>query len=153
MLGHYLSRLVRQFAAEKKEGIKSDLKERIKRGDRFSLTTDEYTKMAKKYANLYIHLPGGETIGIGLIRIQGSLPAERAKDILCKKLEEYGISDERHLVATTKDGASVMQKMGRLFDALSQVCHAHGLHLAGKFNEISCWKNISQEMFGLFCSM
>ena len=79
--------------------------ERIRCGDRFSLTTDEYTKMVKKFANLNIHLPGGETVAIGMIRVRGSLPAERAKEILCDKLHEFGISEDKHLVATTKDGA------------------------------------------------
>ena len=133
MLGQllYCCRLVRECATEVKDGIKSKLQERIRNGERFSLTTDECTKANKKFANLYIHLPGGETEALGMIRVRGRLPAERAKEILCEKLEEFDISDERHLVATTKDGASVMAKMGRLFDALSQLCHAHGLHLAG----------------------
>ena len=131
---------MREYATEVKHEIRSSLQERIKNGERFSLTTDECTKANKKFANLYIHLPGGDTEALGMIRIRGRLPAERAKKILCDKLEEFNISDERHLVATTKDGASVMVKMGRMFDALSQICLAHGLHLAGK-NKFG--KNIS----------
>ena len=98
-------RLVRENANTVREKICHILKERIENGERFSLTTDEYTKMVKKYANLNIHVPGGETFAIGMIRVRGSLPAERAKDILCEKLHKFGISEDEHLVATTKDGA------------------------------------------------
>ena len=122
---------MRAYAAKVKDDMRNTLEEKVKEGARVSLTTDELTKMHKKWANLNIHLPGGETMSIGLMRIRGRLPAERAKAILCKKLNEFGLSEDRHLVATTKDGESVMKKMGRLFKCLSQLCHAHGLHLAG----------------------
>ena len=94
-----------EYADTVRDGIRTLLKERIKSGDRFSLTTDEYTKMVKKFANLNIHLPGGDTVAIGMIRVRGTLPAERAKDMLCNKLHEFCISEDEHLVATTKDGA------------------------------------------------
>ena len=96
-----VSKMVRDFAAKVKADIKAQLKEKAEQGHRFSLTTDELTKMPKKFANLNIHLPGGETVAIGLMRVRGRLPAERAKEILCAKLEEYGLSEDRHLVWIT----------------------------------------------------
>ena len=51
------------------------------------------------------------------MRIQQSLPTERAAEIVKEKLEEFGIKEQCHLVAIVTDGARVMVKMGNSFEA------------------------------------
>ena len=72
---------------------------------------------------------GQEVISLGLIRMNGSLPTERAVILIDQRLLDFGIIRKRDLVATTTDGASVMRKFGRLMDCQHQQCFAHALHL------------------------
>ena len=67
----------------------------------------------------------GEFVAIGMIRVTGSLTAERALEMLNNKLAQFNIEDD-HVIASTTDGASVMKKMGRLQNKIHQLCHAHG---------------------------
>jgi hypothetical protein len=46
-----------------------------------------------------------------------------------KKLSEFGLKF-KDIVASTHDGAAVMQKYGRLIPAKSQLCFNHGIHLS-----------------------
>ena len=127
-----ISREVHKYAEEVRVKIRADLHQKAQQGVRFSVTTDEYTSLKiTRYCCVNIHLPG-EHIPLGMIRVTGSLTAERAKEILEDKLRQFEIEDG-HLVATTADGASVMKKMGRLLDMIFQVCHAHGKNLNTHF--------------------
>ena len=107
------------------------LEEKLRRGERFSATMDEYTSKAhSRYMNINLHQSSGKPIGLGIIRVKGSLPADRAADMVTTKLREFGIEDGCHLVAVITDGARVMVKMGESFIAFQQLCIAHGIHLA-----------------------
>ena len=77
-----------------------------------------------------MHRPNHEVIGLGLIRVTGLLPAEKAVELIDRRLLEFGIVRETDVIASTTDGASVMRKFGRLLGCEHQQCHAHGLHLA-----------------------
>ena len=111
---------------------KAKIMEKILAGERYSVTTDEYTSTQnKRFSCVNIHPSTGRPIKIGMMRIRGSLPGVKAASDLKKKLHEYGLKEDHHTVANTTDGASVMKKMGREFCSIHQLCHAHGIHLAG----------------------
>lgn len=69
-------------------------------------------------------------INLGLVRVVGSCDATKFVQILRDRLSEYGIDLETTVVGITTDGASVMQKFGKLLPVESQLCFAHGVHLA-----------------------
>lgn len=122
---------VKSCADKWKANIKVSLEEELNRGTRFSATLDEYTSKAhSRFMNLNLHRFNGKPIGLGMIRVRGSLPAERAAEMVIQKLTEFGIDEDCHIVAVICDGAPVMQKMGRSFLAFQQLCMAHGIHLA-----------------------
>ena len=116
-----------KYAEDVRKEIRELLHHKVQVGDRFSVTTDEYTSLKiARHCCVNVHLPGGDHIGLGMIRVTGSLTGERAAEILSHKLEQFGIEDNHVLVANTTDGASVMKKMGRLLKRIHQLCHAHG---------------------------
>jgi hypothetical protein len=122
---------VAKYTVEIKENVLTALEEEKKSGIRFSVTLDEYTSARnRRYCCVNIHNPQGKFHSIGMIRVQGSLPAERAVEMLCTKLEEFHLDLKCDIIAVTTDGASVMKKMGRILECEHQLCHAHGLHLA-----------------------
>ena len=67
---------------------------------------------------------------LGMVRIKGPMTAECCLDLIKKRLEDFGLSLQEHIVGMVTDGASVMIKTGRLSGIIHQVCHSHGLHLA-----------------------
>ena len=100
-----LFRAVAAYAKDIKGKIRTQLENLVKEGIRFSGTTDEWTAKNRRYSCVNVHLPGGESVRLGLVRVKGSMPAEVAAEIFRKKLEEYGI-EESKMVAGTTDGAS-----------------------------------------------
>ena len=111
---------------------KAKILEKILAGERYSVTTDEYTSTQnKRFSAVNLHPSTGRPIKIGMMRIWGSLPGEKAASDLKKKLHEYGVKENHHIVANTTDGAAVMKKMGREFLSIHQLCFAHAIHLAG----------------------
>ena len=109
----------------------SFLKDQEKQGTRFSYTTDEWTSTAnKRYCNINVHLPGGYSMRLGMVRIKDTFTSERAAEIFEQQLDDYGLQLENQFGVTT-DGASVMCKMGRILKIYHQLCMAHGIHLAG----------------------
>lgn len=65
-----------------------------------------------------------------MIRVQGSLPAEKAVDLVDARLLTFGLNRKKDIIGVVTDGAAVMQKFGRLLGIEHQQCHAHGIHLA-----------------------
>ena len=121
------------YAKGVKAKNKATILEKIKKGERFSVTTDEYTSLqVKRFSAVNLHPSTGRPIKLGMMRIYGSLPGKKAASELKKKLNEYGIKEDLHIIANTTDGAKVMETMGREFLAVHQICHSHGIHLAGK---------------------
>ena len=126
-------RAVKRYAKGVKADNKAKILTKIEAGDRFSVTTDEYTSTQnKRFSCVSLHPPSGRPIKIGMMRIHGSLPAEKAAADLRGKINEYGLKEDHHIVANTTDGAAVMVAMGREFRAIHQLCFSHGIHLAGK---------------------
>ena len=67
---------------------------------------------------------------LGLLQINGGLPAEKCVLLLSEKLNQYGLSLEKKIVCLTNDCATVMQKVGKLIPAAQQLCLTHAIHLA-----------------------
>ena len=69
-----------------------------------------------------LHGNEGTFWSLGIIRVHGSLPAER--------LREFGLDLDGDIIAICTDGASVMVKVGKLIKADQQLCFAHSIQLA-----------------------
>ena len=65
-----------------------------------------------------------------MLRIKGSMTAERCLCLAKKRLESFGLTMKDRIVGMVTDGASVMIKTGKLSGIIHQICHSHGLHLA-----------------------
>ncbi len=124
-----IKRMVVQYSEKAHAELKEELLRQKQSGRRFCLTADEWTSgRNRRYAGVNLH---GENISLlGLIRISGSMPAEKGRDLLVKKLQEFDLDLETDILGITTDGARVMKKMGRIMPVEHQVCTLHGLHLA-----------------------
>lgn len=117
------------FNVAKKATIEK-IKKLKRDGLRVSATLDEWTSCRnRRYVNVNIHAHDGETINLGLIRIEKNAPAEIIHDLMCTKLNEFELTDG-DLAGVTTDGARVMIKFGELTSAIHQQCYNHGIHLA-----------------------
>ena len=67
---------------------------------------------------------------LGLVSIKGSFTRERVEEAVRKKLNDFGLDLNKHIVGCTTDGASVTMKFGRAISSEHQHCNAHLLHLA-----------------------
>jgi len=100
-------------------------------GKRFSLTFDEWTSTRnRRYMNVNVHAAEGEFWNLGMVRVHGSMPAEKCVTMLEGKLSDFGLLLKHDVVAICTDGASVMKKVGALIPPQQQLCYAHGLQLA-----------------------
>lgn len=114
-----------------KDTVCSEISSRLNAGSRFSLSLDEYTSLNnRRYLNINVHTNYGTFWNLGMVNINGALPADVAVQAVQNKLDEFNISLEKHIVACVTDGASVMVKFGKLIDCEHQLCFAHGIHLA-----------------------
>lgn len=114
-----------------KDRIYSEIHSRVSAGSRFSLSLDEYTSLNnRRYLNINVHKSGGSFWNLGMVKIDGAMPAEKAVEAVQNKLSEFSLDLEKHVVACVTDGASVMVKFGRIIDCDHQLCYAHGIHLA-----------------------
>ena len=104
--------LVKKHHAEVTKKTKLRFEELKKKGDKFSIILDEYTSMKNRryrYLNINVHHTSDQW-NLGLVQIHGSFPAQKINDAVSKKLEQYGISHESDVVASTSDGAAVRTK-------------------------------------------
>ena len=115
---------VRSFVMTDKEKKKAE-------GQRFSLTFDEWTSTRnRRYMNINVHARDGEYWSLGLLRVQGSMPADKCVALVEQKLGEFGLKLSTDIVCICTDGASVMKKVGKLMGVEQQLCYAHGVQLA-----------------------
>ena len=94
-----------EYAQEVKAKMKKILEDLLKEGIRMSGTTDEWTTANRRFSCVNVHLPGGDSFRLGLIRVKHSMPAERAAEIFREKLLQFGL-EEIKMVASTTDGCS-----------------------------------------------
>ena len=119
------------FGEKVETEIKNDISSRLEKGQRFSLSVDEWTSNAnRKYMAIEMHTSDNVRINLGMRRVDKELPATKAADMIVKVLAEYGLDIKRHIVCFISDGASVMKATGRILDIYHQVCIDHGIHLA-----------------------
>lgn len=123
------------FYLSKKEELKNKLNEIKEHSGRFSIVVDEWSDLSyKKYINVTVRTYSAEcksfnifNLGLEEVTVKGS--AENLEMLIKKKLSEFSLHFERDIVASTHDGAPVMQKYGRNIQAVSQLCIIHGIHL------------------------
>jgi len=95
-----------------------------KQGHRFSLTFDEWTSNRnRRYMCVNVHA-NTQFWSLGMIRIHGSMPAEKCVELLEQKLSDFGLSLSEDIVCICTDGASVMAKVGKLIKA-ALLCPRH----------------------------
>lgn len=119
-----------EYSKQVREKIKGEILAHKAKGDRFSLTFDEWTSNSnKRFMNINVHTTN-QFWSLGLLRISGSLTAEACVDLLKDRLQSHNISMDDDVVAIVTDGPNVMKKVGRLLPVKHHLCYAHGLHLA-----------------------
>ncbi|XP_065665757.1 uncharacterized protein LOC136087194 [Hydra vulgaris] len=79
--------------------------------------------------NINIHQKNNHW-NLGLTRISGSLPAEKAAAVVTEKVAEFGLKLGDSIVCSDTDGASMMVKFGKVVPTEHQTCYTHGMHLA-----------------------
>ena len=96
---------------EAKDIYKKLFEEMKKDKIRFNIILDEYTSYQnRRFVNINVHVKN-QHWNLGIIRIFGSMPADKAVTIFREKLKKFGI--RLVILAATTDGASVMQKYGK----------------------------------------
>uniref|UniRef100_A0A2A4J3N7 BED-type domain-containing protein n=2 Tax=Heliothis virescens TaxID=7102 RepID=A0A2A4J3N7_HELVI len=115
--------------------LKAEIQNLLKEHHKFSISFDEWTSIRnRRYLSLNLHshnFSGGNKFkNLGLIRIYGSLPAKKCVEEIKRKLDEFGVSLEKDIVAETTDGCSMMTKFGKFLSSYHQKCIAHALQLA-----------------------
>lgn len=105
---------------------------------KFSITVDEWTDVCTtRYLNVTAHVLKTEgkefvfdTFVLGLVEITGKADAVKIKNLVENKLSEFNIDIKNDVIASTHDGASIMNKYGNELGVLNQLCQNHALHLA-----------------------
>ena len=82
--------------------------------------------------NLNLHC-GSDPVNLGMVRIKGSMPAERVENSVKERLHEFGHKIEHccmdiNIVAATTDRARVIKSFGRMICCVHKLCFAHGCH-------------------------
>lgn len=127
----HIKQLVMNQGRKVRSFLTSELATRRQQGHRFSLTFDEWTSTRnRRYMVVNVHEQGPKYWCLGLIRVHGSMPADKCVSLLENKLAEFNINLENDIVGICTDGASVMTKVGKLISAEHQLCYAHGIQLA-----------------------
>lgn len=122
--------LLLSFYEKKKHELIGFFKEQVSKSIRFSLTLDEYTSLQNvRYMNINVHNES-QHWSLGMIKASNSLNYTRIIEIVSKRLEEFGLDFNTHIVGCTTDGASVMVKFGNEIASNHQQCIAHCIHLA-----------------------
>ena len=78
-----------------------------------------------------INIHGQDMVhSLGLVKVKGSMLAEKALQLIETKLKTYGLDLKTHIVSIISDGVAVMEKCVQLSGVNHQVCQSHGIHLA-----------------------
>ncbi len=125
-----VSAMLGRQAEELREDLRQHLAGLLQKEKRFSISCDEWTSLSnKRYLGIILH-GSDDNWRLGMVRIEGSMPAERLEEIIKDKLNTFGLDMKKHIVGCTTDGASVMLKFGRISASEHQQCLAHALHLS-----------------------
>lgn len=125
-----IKNLVMEYGVKIRSEIRGNISDQIKNGARFSLTFDEWTSIKnRRYMNINVHTAGNKFWNLGLTRAHGSMNANKCRNLVETKLEEFGLNFNG-IVSITTDGAAVMKKLGLSLNTDHQLCLAHGIQLA-----------------------
>ena len=92
--------------------ISSELAKLKEDGTRYSLTFDEWTSTRnRRCMNVHVHAGNSRFWSLGMVRVFGTMPAEKCVQLLGTKLAMFGLSLQHDIVAICTDGASVMKKV------------------------------------------
>ncbi len=126
-----VTKMVKEYANFIRENLKKSIKLRIDEGERFSLSIDEYTSINNsRFMGFNLHFSDKSETCLGIQKIFKSLNSEKVIEIVKKKLSNFGIILNTHIVAVVTDGASIMMKFGRLILPEHFTCQAYAFHLA-----------------------
>lgn len=125
-----IKKIVTDYSEKIRQLLINEISDRKLNGKGFSITFDEWTSLRnRRYININLHSENCFW-NLGLLRINGSLPAKKCVELLSDKLNHYGLSLEKNIICLINDGAAVMQKVGKLVPAAQQLCLAHAIQLA-----------------------
>lgn len=125
-----IKRKFMDFYFKCKASMKTEINNLKSKGNKFSLTFDEWTSTSnKRYISLILH-SNENFFNLGLIRLKKSGTAINCVQYIEERLKEYELSLSKDIVGFTTDGASTMQKIGKIIEPKQQMCFAHGVHLA-----------------------
>jgi len=125
-----IQKMVMDHGGRVRSVVTGEMQKLKKQGHRFSLTFDEWTSNRnRRYMCVNVHA-NAQFWSLGMIRVHGSMPAEKCVELLEQKLSDFGLSLNEDIVCICTDGASVMTKVGKLMKADQQLCFAHGIQLA-----------------------
>lgn len=125
-----IRKMVLEYAQQLRAKMMQDFINLKEDGTRFCLTLDEWTSSRNRcYLNVNVH---GKKIfwNLGLVRVEGRFPAEKCITALKTTMQDNNLNIDKDITSITTDGASVMQKVGRLLPCNQQLCFAHAIHLA-----------------------
>lgn len=107
-----------------------EIRNRMDEGQSVSITLDEWTNLNnKRYMNINTHFMDGDMINLGLVLVNGSLPAEKIVEAVKGALKDFEVKSSNVFGATT-GAAAVMVKFGKTSGYWHQLCYNHGIHLA-----------------------
>ncbi|XP_047134946.2 uncharacterized protein LOC124812399 [Hydra vulgaris] len=125
-----IKRIVVSYSLNIRQLISKEIYQYKALGTRFSLSFDEWTSTTnKRYININVHIPNMHW-NLGLIRVYGSMNAEKCIDVLKTRLKEHNVNIDTDIVAIVTDGPNVMVRVGKIIEAEHQLCLVHGIHLA-----------------------
>ena len=125
-----IKRIVVNYSLNIRQLISKEIYQYKALGTRFSLSFDEWTSTTnKRYMNVNVHIPNKHW-NLGLIRVYGSMNAEKCIDVLKTRLKEHNVNIDTAIVAIGTDGPNVMVCEGKIIEAEHQLCLVHGIHLA-----------------------
>jgi hypothetical protein len=115
---------------KEKQIMKDENAENTEKGERYSITFDEWTSVKnRRHININVHKGGGKVENLGMVRVRGSQTAESIVKLVSERLTKFGL-DIKRIVGNTTDGASIMVKFGNIVNGVHQNCLAHAIHLA-----------------------
>jgi hypothetical protein len=145
---HTIKKMVMDHGERVKSFVTGEMRQLKKEGHRFSLTFDEWTSSRnqrymcvnvhdewtssrnRRYMCVNVHGKDAKFWSLGLVRVHGTMPADKCVTLLESRLSAFGLSLSDDIVCIVTDGASVMTKVGKLIKPAQQLCHAHGIQLA-----------------------
>ena len=98
---------VLEFYDEAKLAMQGNLKSKVSKGSRFAVSFDEYTGRNRRYMTVNVHEGPKVWYNLGMIRVWADQTAETLLRLVTSRLEDFGITLERHVVALVTDGASM----------------------------------------------